>query len=253
MDLFVIFLLSLAGIVGGAINALAGGATLITFPVMLAAGMPPVVANASNAVAIAPGHLIAVFADREKFPVVDWQIAESLIVCIAGGSVGALLLLALPDGHFVMPVPALIGFATALFAFAPHISAWSEKRRGSVVPSRRTEVMALAGAAVYGGFFGAGLGIILSAVLSMVEPSDVRKVKVLKNLLATAVSLAAMVIFISCGMVLWQQTLAMMLGAMLGGYAGGYLVRVLPADVVRWFVIVAGTILTIVYAHRYWF
>lgn len=253
MEWPVVCLLFVAGVAGGVINALAGGATLVTFPVMLAAGMPPVVANASNAVAIAPGHLIAAFADREKLPAIGSHIAALLAIAVIGGIVGALLLLALPDRLFVLPVPALIGFATALFAFAPRIAAWSEARRRGAEPSRRRGLIALAGASVYGGFFGAGLGIILTAVLSLAEPNDVRKVKVLKNLLATAISLAAIVIFILRGIVLWPQTLTMLLGAMLGGYAGGYLVRVLAAEAVRWFVIVSGAAMTIFYAQRYWF
>lgn len=253
MDWTIIILLFLAGVAGGIVNALAGGATLITFPAMLAAGLPPVIANASNAVAIAPGHLMAGFADREKLPRMDPRMLGLLGISVLGGVAGALLLLALPDRLFVLPVPALIGFATALFAVAPRIGKWADARRGGATPSSSRGMIVLAVASIYGGFFGAGLGVMLTAVLSLAEPNDLRKVKVLKNVLASCVSLAAIVIFIAQGMVRWPPTLLMLAGALIGGYAGGALVRVLPAGVVRWFVIVSGAIMTVVYARKYWF
>lgn len=252
MSVTIISLLFVAGIAAGIINAIAGGATLLTFPVMLAAGLPPVTANASNAVAVAPGHLLAALADREKLPAFDRHMMISLGLCLAGGALGAVILLALPDKLFVLPVPALIGFATVLFALSPQISAWLE-RRDRTASSGRGGHAALLASSVYGGFFGAGLGVILTAVLSISEPNDIRKVKVLKNLLATCVSLAAIVIFIGRGAVQWPETLLMLSGALIGGYAGGYLVRMLPAAIVRWFVISAGAVMTLVYAQRYWF
>lgn len=252
MDWTIIALLFAAGIAGGIINAVAGGATLLTFPAMLMAGLPPVAANASNAVAIAPGHLLAAVADREKLPTLDRALALSLGLCAAGGVAGAALLLALPDRLFVLPVPALIGFATLLFAFAPRIAAWAARRRDGAAPSPAGGLAALAGASIYGGFFGAGLGVILTAVLSIADPDDIRRVKVLKNLLATAVSLTAIAIFIAGGAVAWRETAPMLAGALAGGYAGGYLVRVLPAAAVRVVVIAAGIVMTTVYAGRYW-
>lgn len=251
MDVSVVVLLVVAGFLGGVVNALAGGATLITFPAMLAAGLPPVVANASNAVAIAPGHLLAGLADREKIPASDREFLLSLILGAGGGAIGASLLLALPERLFVLPVPALIGFATLLFASSPRIAA--SKERGRPRQGWRSRFVWLAGSSIYGGFFGAGLGVILTAVLSIDEPNDLRKVKAQKNVLATAVSLAAVAIFIAKGAVAWRPTLIMLGGALAGGYVGGLLIRVLPAAIVRWFVLATGTLMTIVYALRYWF
>ncbi|MDH2381882.1 sulfite exporter TauE/SafE family protein [Bradyrhizobium sp. CER78] len=259
MDIQTSLLLLAAGIAGGIINALAGGATLITFPAMLAAGLPAVSANASNAVAISPGHLIAALADRGKLPPPTRRTISFVLVSTLGGAIGAGVLLLLPERLFVLPVPALIGFATLLFAFAPQIQTPQAKtwtigqQKTAALPSTAASAAVLGLACVYGGFFGAGLGVILTAVLSVTEPNDIRAIKALKNLLATCVSLAATLIFIVQEAVRWPETLAMLLGAMAGGYAGGHLIRVLPAPVVRQFVIVAGAVMTVIYAARYWF
>ncbi|OKO74780.1 sulfite exporter TauE/SafE family protein [Bradyrhizobium sp. NAS96.2] len=253
MDIQTSLLLLAAGIAGGIVNALAGGATLITFPAMLAAGLPAVIANASNAVAISPGHLIAALADRGKLPPPTRRTISFVLVSTLGGAIGAGVLLLLPEHLFVLPGPALIGFATLLFAFAPQIQSWTiGQQKTATLPSTRASAAVLGLACVYGGFFGAGLGVILTAVLSVTEPNDIRAIKALKNLLATCVSLAATLIFIVEGAVRWPETLAMLLGAMAGGYAGGHLIRVLPAPVVRQFVIVAGAVMTMIYAARYW-
>jgi hypothetical protein len=254
MDTRTSLLLLAAGVAGGIINALAGGATLITFPAMLAAGLPAVIANASNAVAILPGHSIAALADRGKLPPPTRRAISFVAVSTLGGAVGASVLLLLPERLFVLPVPALIAFATLLFAFAPQIQRLTiERQEAAALPSIGASGAILGLACVYGGFFGAGLGVILTAVLSIMEPNDIRAIKALKNLLATCVSLAAALIFIVQGAVRWPETSAMLLGAMVGGYAGGYLIRILPAPVVRQFVIAAGAVMTVVYAARYWF
>ncbi|WP_050385791.1 sulfite exporter TauE/SafE family protein [Bradyrhizobium pachyrhizi] len=254
MDIQTSLLLLAAGVAGGIINALAGGATLITFPAMLAADLPAVIANASNAVAISPGHLIAALADRGKLPPPTWRTISYVAVATVGGAVGAGVLLLLPERLFLLPVPALIAFATLLFGFAPQIQGWTVGReKAAALPSTGASGAILGLSCVYGGFFGAGLGVILTAVLSITEPNDIRAIKALKNLLATCVSLAATLIFILQGAVRWPETLAMLLGAMVGGFAGGFLIRILPAHIVRQFVIVAGALMTVVYAARYWF
>ncbi|QIG92524.1 sulfite exporter TauE/SafE family protein [Bradyrhizobium sp. 6(2017)] len=254
MDIETSLLLLAAGVAGGIINALAGGATLITFPAMLAAGLPAVIANASNAVAISPGHLIAALADRGRLPPPTLRTINFVAASTLGGAIGAGVLLLLPERLFVLPVPGLIAFATLLFAFAPQIQSWTVGRQTSAaLPSTGASSAVLGLACVYGGFFGAGLGVILTAVLSITEPNDIRAIKALKNLLATCVSLAATLIFIVQGAVRWPETLVMLVGAMIGGYAGGYLIRILPAAIVRQFVLVAGAVMTVVYAARYWF
>jgi len=254
MDTGTSLLLLAAGGAGGIINALAGGATLITFPAMLAAGLPAVIANASNAVAISPGHLIAALADRGKLPPPTRRTISFVAVSTVGGAAGAGVLLLLPERLFVLPVPALIAFATLLFAFAPQIQGWTVgHQKAAALPSTGASSALLGLACVYGGFFGAGLGVILTAVLSITEPNDIRAIKALKNLMATCVSLAATLIFIVQGAVRWPETSLMLLGAMIGGYTGGHLIRILPARMVRRFVIAAGALMTVIYSARYWF
>ncbi|UFX42289.1 sulfite exporter TauE/SafE family protein [Bradyrhizobium sp. 41S5] len=253
MDTGTSLLLLAAGGAGGVINALAGGATLITFPAMLAAGLPAVIANASNAVAISPGHLIAALADRDKLPPPTRRTISFVAVSTVAGAAGAGVLLLLPERLFVLPVPALIAFATLLFAYAPQIQGWTVgHQKAAALPSTGASSAVLGLACVYGGFFGAGLGVILTAVLSITEPNDIRAIKALKNLLATCVSLAATLIFIVQGAVRWPETSVMLLGAMVGGYAGGHLIRILPARIVRQFVIAAGALMSAIYAARYW-
>ncbi|SDS10291.1 sulfite exporter TauE/SafE family protein [Bradyrhizobium canariense] len=253
MDFNTGVLLLSAGTVGGLINALAGGATLITFPAMLAAGLPAIIANASNAVAISPGHLIAALADRRKLPAPTMRTVSFVVVAVLGGAIGAVALLLLPERLFTLPVPALIAFATLLFAFAPRIQACSVRHYSidNMLPTGFSATL-LGMACVYGGFFGAGLGVILTAILSITEPNDIRSIKALKNFLATCVAFAATVIFIVQGAVRWPETTVTLVGAMIGGYGGGHLIRVLPANYVRQFVIVAGAAMTVIYAGRYW-
>jgi uncharacterized protein len=252
MDWMTIAMLIVAGVAGGIVNAVAGGATLITFPAMLHAGLPPIIANASNAVAIMPGHLIAVLVDRHKLPRFDGRMAMLIAASVGGGALGALALLVLPERLSTLPVPVLIGFATLLFAFAPAIQTRTAARQQPEGPlgAGRTGTIALA--SIYGGFFGAGLGVILTAVLSITESGDIRGIKALKNLLATGVSVVASAIFIVQGAVRWRETLIMLAGAMLGGYAGGHFIRVLPGNWIRCVVILAGAVMSVIYGVHYW-
>ncbi|MGY6241534.1 sulfite exporter TauE/SafE family protein (plasmid) [Burkholderia ambifaria] len=249
-----VFFLLFAGIAGGLINAMAGGATLITFPAMLMAGLPVVTANASNAVAISPGHLVAAFADRSKLPTDSRRFRILCFTATICGAAGACTVLILPPRLFTLPVPGMIAFATALFAYAPSIQAWALRHR--LFEDRApiyVEASAIGAASLYGGFFGAGLGVMLTAVLSVVEVEDIRTIKSLKNVLASCVSVAAMIIFVGQRAVAWVPTVVMLGGALIGGYVGGHLIRVLPAAWVKRFVVAAGAIMTMIYARQYWF
>jgi uncharacterized membrane protein YfcA len=251
----VLLMLASGGLVGGVVNALAGGATLITFPVMLATGLPPIIANASNAVAVTPGHFIAAIADREKIPARDWHFVLSTAIALIGGVLGAILLLMTPSTLFTLLVPPLIGLATLTFAASRHIqtalASWRPRIEGQRSGWAATAAL-LGPAAIYGGYFGGGLGVMLIAVLSLTGLHDVRAANAMKNILATAVSVATIAVFSVRSAVSWPETLTMLGGAVLGGYCGGRLIRVLPAAIVRQIVIGVGTLMTVIYAVKYW-
>ncbi|MBB4743379.1 putative membrane protein YfcA [Actinoplanes octamycinicus] len=230
-----------AGLLGGMVNALAGGATLLTFPALMATGLTPVVANASNAVALAPSHLLAAVADHVHRPPVDRLLRTQIGLSILGGICGSGLLLVLPTGRFPAVVPVLIGVATALFAVAPRL-------RGVRVATAPGLLLASA----YGGFFGAALGVILSALLALGPDRDARRVNARKNILASAATLAAVAVFVAKGLVAWPATVTVLAGAVAGGWLGGRISGRIPATAVRAVVIAGGVLLTLFYAHRFW-
>src|SRR5262245_14560887 len=243
------------GAAGGLVTAIAGGASLITFPALLAAGLPPVVANASNTVALAPGNLVATLADRERMPAWDRRLLGLTATAVVGSVAGAGLLLATPARAFTALVPVLIGGATILFALSDRIRRWcaaSPAAMGAAPGRSGAQLIAFLPVAVYGGYFGAGMSVILLALLSAGFSRDLRTANVVKNLLSGLTSAVAAMVFITQEAVAWVPVLLMMAGALGGGFAGGRLVRVLPASWVRAFVIAAGFVLTAVYARRYW-
>lgn len=253
MTFDIFMLLFLAGIVGGAVNAVAGGGTLFTFPAFMAAGLPPIIANASSSFALTPGHISGVLSERAQFPSFDSRMWWHVAIAAIGGALGALLLLVTPDRVFTALVPALIGIATLIFAFSKRLQTWLKTlTTKSSHDHARLRQMILVPTTIYGGFFGAGTGVILMAVFSMTSEWPVRTANAVKNLLSAAANWAAIVIFIAQGTIAWPQTLAMLAGALVGGLTGGRLLSVLPTSVVRLFVIGMGTIMTIAYAWRYW-
>jgi uncharacterized protein len=251
MTIFDIILLFFAGLAGGIANAIAGGATLITFPAMIAVGLPPLIANASNAVAVTPGQLIAAITDRANLPKWSRLLLGQIVIATLGGVLGAVLLLVTSQNIFVLLVPALIGLATLLYAFSKQVQAFIRSRFKGEYVSRANAILLFA-TTIYGGYFGAGQGIMLLAVLSLVQSENHRQTNALKNLLSSFVSAATLVIFVAQGMVVWPQTLVMLCGAICGGFAGARLLRVISAGVVRMVVIVIGCCVTLVYAWRYW-
>jgi len=248
MDIGIAALLFGAGLAGGAANAMAGGATLITFPAMLAGGLPPIVANASNAVAVTPGHVVAAFADRARLPRPDCALGLALGASLVGGALGAILLLATPERLFTLLVPALIGIATLVFALGPRI----RSSDGAGTRSDGLRSAFLVPLSVYGGYFGGGSGVMYLAILVVTGREDVRQANVLKNLLASVVSMVTIAIFVARGLVSWPETIVMLVGAVAGGFLGGRLIAVLSPATVRAIVVLAGTAMTLVYAWRYW-
>jgi uncharacterized membrane protein YfcA len=245
-------LLFAAGLGGGIVTAMVGGASLITFPALLATGLPAIVANASNTVALTPGNLVAGLTDLERMPRWDRSFTGLALLAVAGSGAGAALLLATPEKAFTAVVPLLIGFATLLFALSGSIRKWILARSGDRGASTGWSTLLFAPVAVYGGYFGAGMSVMILAIMSVSRGDDFRTANVIKNLLSGLTSFVAVAVFVIQGMVAWLPTLVVMAGATIGGFLGGRLARVLPPELMRWIVIAVGTLLTAIYAHRYW-
>jgi uncharacterized membrane protein YfcA len=246
------FLLFGAGLGGGIVTAMVGGASLITFPALLATGLPAIVANASNTVALTPGNLVAGLADLERMPRWDRSFTSLALLAVAGSVAGAALLLATPEKAFTAVVPLLIGFATLLFALSGSIRRWILSRSAARAPSTGWSTLLFAPVAVYGGYFGAGMSVMILAIMSVSRADDFRTANVIKNLLSGLTSFVAVVVFVIQGMVAWLPTLVVMAGATIGGFLGGRLARILPPELMRWIVIAVGALLTAIYAYRYW-
>jgi len=257
MDLLHIFLLVAAGLLGGTLSTIIGGAAIFTFPALLATGLPPVNAAACNVTAMTPCNFIAAVADHTQLPRINRSFVVMILAsCLAALSGGALLLLT-PTRVLAFLVPVLLGFATILFALSPRISAWLRKRAEEVVAhdphASGHSVAALVPVSMYGGYFGAGVGVLLLAVLSVGTGGDYRAANVLKNLVTSLNSVAAAMLFIVQGVVVWPQTLAMMSGAFVGGLLGSWLARSLPRELMRVVVVIVGALLTAIFVRRYWF
>jgi uncharacterized membrane protein YfcA len=226
----------------GGINSVAGGGSLITFPTLIWLGVPPIIANATNTVAIWPGTLGSVWAYRRELRGLDPRIYALIVPSLIGGVAGAILLYRTPSGVFDTLVPVLIAFATLLFAAqdtlqrrfnwmvshsaAPHWLSWTMFYQLLV--------------GVYGGYFGAGIGILMLAALSLMGHTDIHQMNGLKNLLATCINGIAAVYFTFAGLVVWSDAVVMTAGAIAGGVAGAMFARRIGRAAVRRLVTVIG-------------
>jgi uncharacterized membrane protein YfcA len=247
--------LFLAAALAGVMNSVAGGGSFVTFPTLIFTGVPPIPANATSTVAVWPGSLASVGAYRKALPRDARLMLPLTAVSVIGGLLGALVLLHTPQATFMHLVPYLFLGATLLFTFGKKLSA----SLGAIVktghpPSR----LALIGAmlvqfaiAVYGGFFGGGMGILMLALLTMIQMEDIHSMNAVKSLLAVAINGAAVVTFIVAGAVRWPQAIVMIVGAVLGGYGGAHLAQKLDPRLVRGFVIVVGFSMTGYFLWRY--
>lgn len=246
-----------AGIIGGTLSAIVGGASLVTFPALLAIGLPPITAAASNQVAALPSSFAAVFIDRAQFPRFDRGLVILIVTSVVGALAGAALLLVTPGRVFEFLVPLLLGFATILFALSPRISRWLRSRaEASGLATTHTDansVPMLFPISVYGGYFGAGVGVLALAALSVANDGDYRAANMTKNIVLGLNTLAASMVLVLQSAVSWPPTLVMMAGAVIGGLLGGHLARVIPNAMMRVFVVVIGAALTVTFAWRYWF
>ena len=232
-----------AGIVAGTINTVVGSGTLFTFPVLLGFGYAPVTANVSNTVGLVPGSVAGAVGYRTELAGQNRRIVRLGSASIAGGLVGAALLLILPASAFKAIVPAFIAIALVLIVLQPRIQRALEKRRPEA-HERIGPLVLLAdfGTGVYGGYFGAAQGIMLLAILGLALDDDLQRVNALKVVLAGAVNLVAGIVFVFAAHVAWGAALLIAAGSTLGGVAGARVGRRLSPTALRVVIVIVGVI-----------
>jgi uncharacterized membrane protein YfcA len=256
MDLHIILILVVAGIGAGLLSSIVGGAAVVSYPALLASGLAPQIAVASNLVAVMPGTLLAAFADRTQLPPFNRAFVGMVFASITGAGIGAVLLMLTPVRVFEVLVPILLGFATLVFAYAGKVSAWLKSRaqaRGHDITFNITSLKMLLPVSFYGGYFGAGVGVLLLGVFALATGGDYRSANVTKNFVSSLNGLSAAIVFAVQGAVAWPQTLTLMAGTVIGGLIGAYVARSIPHNVMRVVVVVVGAALTVDFARRYWF
>lgn len=232
-----------AGFLAGMMNAAAGGGSFVSFPAMILAGVPPVTANASSTVALFPGAVTSGWAYRHSLGGIgDVALPVLLIVSMVGGLLGAALLLATPPNAFNTLVPWLLLLATIAFTFGHDIGI---VLRRLVRIGRVTTIAAQFLLALYGGYFGGAVGIMMMAVWSMLGTSDLRQMNPTKTVLVGAMNFMAVLYFIAAGAVVWPQTLAMLFAAALGGYVGAWIGLRLPVRYLRAAIIMISSTITL--------
>ncbi len=253
MNLIGYLFAALAALAAGVINALAGGGTLITFPVLVGIGLPTVPANITNTLGLWPGSLGGTLAQARDLKDQVKRVWIVIPAAILGGLTGGVLLLQTPEKLFANLVPFLILVAACLLAIQTPLRNWLARRKehgsGRPIPEAWIFVPVFLGA-IYGGYFGAGLGIILLAVLGLMLNDTLTRINVLKQMIAFTANFTAALLFVFSGKVVWSVAVVMMLAALLGGSLGGRLAgRVKPA-VLRWIVVSIGFVVGFIYLVR---
>jgi uncharacterized protein len=246
-----ILLLVAAGITAGAVNAIAGGGSLITFPSLIATGLPTVAANVTNSISVFPGYLSSVAGSRADLAGQGHRLRTVVPTSLAGTVGGCAVLLLTPARAFEVVVPFLVLGAAATLAFQTRLRALVGHPRGM---SRRRAAVTLQlvvfGGAVYGGYFGAALGVMYVAALALILDEPLNRINALKNVLSAAVGLVTVVIFAFFAPVDWGAVLTLTPATLLGGYAGARLARRLPARVLRVVIVVLGTTVGVILLYR---
>ena len=252
MNLHQALLLCLVGAIAGALNAVAGGGSFISFPTLLFTGVPPVPANATNTLALWLGATASGGAYRSRLNITRRVMIPLVITSIIGGVLGAILLIKTPASTFLRVLPWLLLGATLLFTFGKHLTS-----RISARVTHDASTNALIGAsmfellvAIYGGYFGGGIGIMNLAMFSAMGMTDVHEMNALKTVLGAIINGVAAVAFVVSGAILWPQALVMTIGAVAGGWFGAHYAMKAPQHWIRIIVIVVGFSMTAYFFHR---
>ncbi len=271
--MFIYALLCLSAFLAGAINALAGGGTLLTFPVLLTV-MSPVQANATSTVALMPGSAAGARGYRRELRGTRSWLILLVPPSIVGGLIGSVLVVSLPDRVFDVAVPWLLLTASLLFLFQPLFARLIRRRTAAKVhspdtstddtsrsttkddvPGPGTHIVVVAfqiAVAIYGGYFGAGIGILMLTALSFMCPGDIHRMNAIKTFLAACINGVSVIVFVAQGKVVWHYGLIMAAAGIAGGFCGAHFGRLLPSRAVRWFVIFVGLAITAFQFAKQW-
>lgn len=240
----------LAAVAAGAVNALAGGGTLISFPVLMALGVPPLAANITNAVALCPGYLGATLAQLRNLQGQRGRVLVLVPASIIGGIAGGIILVHTGERTFTALVPWMIMTAAVLLAIQEPVRAMVLRRAsGSAATAGvgSATLFAIVAASIYGGFFSAGMSVLLVAVLGLTIADTFTRLNALKQILAFCVNAAAVIYFLWSDYVIWSAAGVMAVGALIGGALGGRLAAWMKPAVLRWVVVIAGVAIAVVY------
>ena len=249
MEYYDLMIAGLAALAAGIVNAIAGGGTLITFPVLIAIGLPAVAANVTNTVALCPGYLGGSYAQRNDLKGQKSRIFLLVPIAILGGVAGGLLLLNTGERLFDNLVPFLILFASCLLAFQEPLRKWILKRSNHSESSRTnwSVFFAIIPVAIYGGYFGGVLGVITISALGLFLEDNLIRLNALKQLLSLCINVSAALYFIFSGQVYWLVALVMAVCALVGGIIGGKLAGKFKPQILRWVIVTIGVAVAIIY------
>lgn len=237
-----------AGLLGGAMNALAGGGTFATMPTLIALGLPSPIANATSNVSLQPGAMASAWTYRDGLaPLGGLSVRTLIAITFIGGLAGSLLLVATPTRTFDILIPWLLLLATVVLAFGRHASAVLH-RHVTIAPAALVTVQFLLG--IYGGYFGGGVGLMMMAAWGLLARAEPHQLAAPRTLMLAIANTAATIIFIACAMVTWRLALPMLAGAIAGGYLGARIGRALPPDAVRAVTIFATAAITAAFFFR---
>jgi uncharacterized membrane protein YfcA len=251
LTIYTIVFLFFAGLLGGALNAVAGGGSFIAFPALLFSGVAPIAANATNTVGLWVGVTASGGAYRKHLDISRRVMIPLAVTSVIGGVAGAFLLLHTPAQTFLRVLPWLMLGATLLFIFGNRLGRGSGN---ALAQDASTKALAVATVfelvvAVYGGYFGGGIGILNLAMLAILGMTDIHAMNALKVVLGGIINGIAVITFILAGAVVWKQGSVVIVGAVFGGYFGAHYAQKLPGAWIRRFVIVVGTTMT---AYFFW-
>jgi uncharacterized membrane protein YfcA len=249
-------LIFVAALLAGGLNGIAGGGSFILFPVLMFVGIPPIAANATNSIALLPGTLASAGAYRREFAKDKRFLIQICVLGAIGGLAGAILLLKTPPTVFLQILPYLLLTSTLAFAFSKNLTAWVEQKQSQfarlkALRSLLITILQLV-VAIYGGFFGGGMGILFLATFALMGMTNINRMNAYKTMLTSCINAITVIPFVVAGVILWQQGIVAAIGAVIGGYISAHYAQKLAPIVVKRFVIGVGSAMTMYFFIRSW-